>query len=249
MSKNIKLGGVVPSPKDKRDYKYGRKIKSRRLGLQLPTRYDIRPSLKPVRDQGSQAACSAFAAAAIKQYQEYEELGSKYYFSAQYIYDNRVNYPGEGMYGRDTFKILQKKGCCLEKHHRYGTKLGIVTSTNKKALPYRIKSYYRVETLDEVKDALFRYGAAWVALPVFNSSESFWKPRDDEGKEGGHAVAIVGYDDSKKNLILRNSWGSDWGDNGYTYFPYSDFNIIWEVWVAIDDETTVKPTPGCCLIS
>ncbi|NJE62228.1 peptidase C1 [Thermococcus sp. 21S7] len=43
---------------------------------------------------------------------------------------------------------------------------------------------------------------------------------------GGHAVTIVGYDDSKQTtdgngvLIIANSWGSDWGDHGYFYISY-----------------------------
>ena len=49
---------------------------------------------------------------------------------------------------------------------------------------------------------------------------------------GGHAVCAVGYDDSKVivnpsnqksskgALLIRNSWGSSWGDNGYGWLPY-----------------------------
>ena len=37
---------------------------------------------------------------------------------------------------------------------------------------------------------------------------------------GGHAVAVVGFDDKKKYFIVRNSWGTEWGDEGYFYMPY-----------------------------
>jgi C1A family cysteine protease len=37
---------------------------------------------------------------------------------------------------------------------------------------------------------------------------------------GGHAVVAVGYDDAKEMLIVRNSWGSSFGDKGYFYMPY-----------------------------
>jgi len=40
------------------------------------------------------------------------------------------------------------------------------------------------------------------------------------GPVGLHAVAAVGYDDSNRRIIVLNSWGSDWGDNGYFYMPY-----------------------------
>ena len=45
-------------------------------------------------------------------------------------------------------------------------------------------------------------------------------PLPNEPSIGGHAVVAVGYDDAKKRLIMRNSWGTGWGDRGYFYLPY-----------------------------
>ncbi len=43
-----------------------------------------------------------------------------------------------------------------------------------------------------------------------------------EGQPGaGHAIVLVGYDDNTQKWIIRNSWGSGWGDDGYGYFSYS----------------------------
>ncbi|HBN08566.1 MAG TPA: hypothetical protein DD435_07915 [Cyanobacteria bacterium UBA8530] len=47
-------------------------------------------------------------------------------------------------------------------------------------------------------------------------------PKPSEQVFGGHAVLAVGYDDAKKVLIVRNSWGSGWGDKGYFYMPYDN---------------------------
>jgi C1A family cysteine protease len=38
---------------------------------------------------------------------------------------------------------------------------------------------------------------------------------------GGHEILCFGYDDSKEMLHIRNSWGSDWGENGNFWLPYS----------------------------
>jgi C1A family cysteine protease len=46
-------------------------------------------------------------------------------------------------------------------------------------------------------------------------------PKKTEKMLGGHAVLAVGYDDTKKVFIVRNSWGSGWGDKGHFYMPYS----------------------------
>ena len=58
-------------------------------------------------------------------------------------------------------------------------------------------------------------------------------PRQDEPVRGGHAVMAVGYDDAiaiqgkatgapktKGAFLIRNSWGTDWGDAGYGWLPY-----------------------------
>ena len=38
---------------------------------------------------------------------------------------------------------------------------------------------------------------------------------------GGHAVVCVGYNEFSQKWIMRNSWGSSWGDKGYFYLPYN----------------------------
>ena len=45
-------------------------------------------------------------------------------------------------------------------------------------------------------------------------------PKPGEQFLGGHAICVVGYDDSKKCFICRNSWSSQWGIGGYFYMPY-----------------------------
>ena len=45
-------------------------------------------------------------------------------------------------------------------------------------------------------------------------------PGKKESVVGGHAVMAAGYDDKKKAFIVRNSWGSTWGQKGYFYMPY-----------------------------
>jgi C1A family cysteine protease len=37
---------------------------------------------------------------------------------------------------------------------------------------------------------------------------------------GGHAVMAVGYDDATQRFLIRNSWGSAWGLQGYFTMPY-----------------------------
>jgi C1A family cysteine protease len=68
-------------------------------------------------------------------------------------------------------------------------------------------------------------------------------PQQNEQNLGGHAVLIVGYDDNKVYddstgakgvFIVRNSWGTTWGDKGYFYLPQPyvlDPNLCSDFWV------------------
>jgi C1A family cysteine protease len=50
---------------------------------------------------------------------------------------------------------------------------------------------------------------------------------------GGHAVVGVGYDDSEQWFIVRNSWGTQWGMDGYFTLPYSyvtDSDLAADFW-------------------
>gem|GEM_PF-72691 len=48
-------------------------------------------------------------------------------------------------------------------------------------------------------------------------------PAQDEVRLGGHALLIVGYCNDKQYFIVRNSWGEEFGDQGYCYMPYEFF--------------------------
>jgi len=69
-------------------------------------------------------------------------------------------------------------------------------------------------------------------------------PCPDEQAEWGHAIMTVGYDDKKKikntksgavttgALLIRNSWGTGWGDKGYGWLPYDYVlnNLAMDFW-------------------
>ena len=45
-------------------------------------------------------------------------------------------------------------------------------------------------------------------------------PSPGESVLGGHCVVAVGYDDTQRTFIIRNSWGTGWGEQGYCHMPY-----------------------------
>jgi hypothetical protein len=77
-------------------------------------------------------------------------------------------------------------------------------------------------------------GPALIAVPVYNFGERLWQSGDGD-MLGGHAMSIVGWNED--GFIIRNSWGTDWGSNGYTIFPYIHWGMQWEIWTTVDAES------------
>ena len=58
-------------------------------------------------------------------------------------------------------------------------------------------------------------------------------PSGTDNQIGGHAVLLVGYDDSKQLFTVRNSWGPNVQDHGHFYMPYSyavDSDLASDFW-------------------
>lgn len=240
MEQIYKLNAEV-SPDDARDY-IAESIFPE--DLSLPDTYDPRNKMLPVRDQGNQGSCVAESCACAKETQEFKNIGFDDYFSPQFVYNNRINQEGEGMYPRDSMNILYKKGIVAEDDYPY-KKIekpeNISQDILEKAKNYKAKGYAYINTANVLKAAIYRNGACLITFPVYSQRPKFWKPsRVGEVSQGGHAVCVVGW--TKEGFIIRNSWGTSYGDKGYSIYPYSDWGSHGELWTLIDDESS-KPDP------
>lgn len=64
------------------------------------------------------------------------------------------------------------------------------------------------------------------------------KPGDKD--RGGHLVLVVGYDDTMQAWLIKNSWGTGWGDGGFGWIGYGEFDIDKYAKIGITD---VSPSP------
>lgn len=115
------------------------------------------------------------------------------------------------------------------------------------AQSYQTISYYRLDPPGTSKDALLKqiktnlagglpsmFGfTVYSSISQATTTGKIPYPTSGEKILGGHAVVAVGYDDAMKikntnskgiettgAVLIRNSWGTDWGSNGYGWLPY-----------------------------
>lgn len=119
-----------------------------------------------------------------------------------------------GMTFKDALKFLKKEGVTTSKGN------------------FKIEKYAMIRSALALKYAIYANGPCVGGLPVYNTDiDRFW----DKSKGqflGGHAIAIVGWNED--GFIIRNSWGSSYGDKGYAILPYKDISKFYEIWTIID---------------
>ena len=129
----------------------------------------------------------------------------------------------------------------------------------KAAEPYKGWTYAKINTIDEIKAVVYgsrnhRGQRCFVGLPVVDQINGWWLTTGGQ-PIGRHAMAIVGWDDDKQAVILRNSWGEPKGmfQNGtcYLYCKYDEilantrelYALIPPAKVEPKPDEPVKPTP------
>jgi len=204
----------------------------------LPAKVDLRKKCSPVVNQGELGSCTANAiASGLREYLLINKETKWVALSRLFLYWEERSLEGtvnedSGAEIRDGMKVLNQIGVCPEADWPYDISTFTNTPTEQMvadAAPYKVIEYHRITSLASLKAALAEGLPVVIGIDVYESFESDdvdntgivpMPNTDTEQLLGGHAVLVVGYDDDKSQLIVRNSWGYTWGDAGYFYLPY-----------------------------
>ena len=217
----------------------------------LPPKVDLRPNCPPVCDQGQLGSCTANAIAGALEYEQIKKKDVNYFLPSRlFVYYNERLMEGtvssdSGAMIRDGIKSVNKQGACKETTWPYVISKFKTKPTAKsytEALKYKSIEYSSLpQDMTSVKTCLFNGDIFVFGFTVYDSFESdqtartgiMTMPTQLEKVLGGHAVEGVGYDDTKKWIICKNSWGPLWGDKGYFYMPYDYFfsKLTSDFWV------------------
>jgi C1A family cysteine protease len=243
---------LKPSPEDLRDYKF--KAASFKSIIELPARVDLRDdTMPPIWDQGYLGSCTAHAIIALREYLfTNHAVKPGVSLSRLYLYYHSRDVQGwankdDGAYLRDAFKVIYHRGVSLDHHWPYNPdKVYDEPPDQADAVAYafRISEYRRILNIAEAKASIAEGYPVVIGMNLYSSFMSGHKgriPVPDTSKEsyvGAHAMLAVGY--TETHFIVRNSFGTDWGDGGYCYIPYSLFYwpYTFEMWTCKADPRT-----------
>ena len=216
----------------------------------LPSKYDLRDYgwVSPITDQETSGNCWAFAALASLESCILKASNETYDFSennlknliafySDYGWDMQTN---EGGYPiMSVGYLVSWLGPILESEDPFDD-YNVLSGVSNSVMHVQNIVYlprYSLTDNDLIKEGIMRYGAVYTGIDYeseyLNTRTSAYYYPSSYGA-GNHAVTIVGWDDdySRYNFrntppangawIVKNSWGPDWGDDGFFYVSYYD---------------------------
>ena len=218
----------------------------------IPENANLQRFAPPAGDQGHQGSCvawsSAYAARTILESSRSGQAGSQTAFSPSFLY-NQIGMDGcDGSYVQRAMEYMTKQGSIPYQQFPYTDQDCSRQPTQdqiRQASEFKMRGYNRLTQGDRndvidlraIKENLAQGAPVVIGMMVGESfmqnmmGKDVWQP--DAGDEsmrgmGGHAVCAVGYDDRKYggSFLIMNSWGPQWGVNGFAWIPYKYFSAF-----------------------
>lgn len=231
---------------------------------ELPSRFTLKKFCPTPGNQGMYATCAGWASAysgrtilnAIKN-NYINPLIDQNTFSPSYIYNQirRDSTCNNGVDLVEALEIMKKQGVLLLDDFGYECERDIQSHDKYRAIQNRILEYKEIfnrssdSKVINTKKSISEYRPVVIAIDIprsFEYCKEVWMPEKDEYKNGrnGHALVVISYDDTLYGgaFEIINSWGTEWGNHGYTWIKYTDFEYFtyngFELIDDIKDETS-----------
>ena len=244
------------------------------FGDNLPERVSLKKYVPIIRSQGDMGTCVGWSSTYYLASMEYAinmditnlyEVSSNV-FDPYYTYLSIVDESSyfdcqEGSYVWEACSHLMNNGVKRFAYNTYECGAEITDRVKENQSLLNFTDYYRVydeddsfeENITAVQSALADNHPVVIGMGLPNSfrsigSDGLLRTEEGEGTIGGHAMTIIGYDDNKFGgcFTLVNSWGADWGDNGYLYVKYEDYNKYnWSAFYLETELRDLKEGEGC----
>jgi C1A family cysteine protease len=212
-----------------------------------PVHTDLKSKIKQPYDQGDIGSCTANAISMALLMLEHGTPLEGFSPSRLYLYvkerlaelQSGTQLSDSGADAADGLSILMKSGVCSEAVWPYDTaKVDTIPphQCDLDAAKHKIAAIGTVAKpnvtgtalVDAIAHSILSGIPVLIGITVYDSFESETvaqtgnvpMPSDDDQEVGGHEVLIVGYDDAAKQFLLINSWGANWGLQGYFHMPY-----------------------------
>jgi C1A family cysteine protease/TolA-binding protein len=206
-------------------------------------------SLAPIRNQGSCGSCWAFAAVSTIETSNALINGGQSDLAEQHAlscsgggscyggwYTTVYDWLGSGKDGLQTEQSVPYQG-------------RDDSCSNGGTTPYEIETWGWVDpvdimpSVDDIKAAMCKYGAITAAVAATPTFIAYGGGVFDERSSSqiNHAVTLVGWDDSKGAWLLRNSWGSNWGEDGYMWIEYGSNSVgSYAAWTMVEEDANAS---------
>lgn len=200
----------------------------------LPSSVDNTLCFPTPGNQGSQGSCVAWAVGyALKSGAEIVKRGwsrtsTAHHFSPAYLYNQRLSGCDTGMTISSALRKVVNQGVCSLNYFPYDASDYTTEPTDLQeaaANMYAGGEWYGVIDVYSMKECIANNNGVVIGIKVYPDFKSLSETNqiydDTSGtSSGAHAICLIGYDDSKNAFKFINSWGTNWGIDGYGWISY-----------------------------
>lgn len=224
--------------------------KSEEKALEGWTKKSLKDYCPRIQNQGKVASCVGWAAgysafsiqqAILNDWKGQTDNITTNAFSAMFIFNQiKITHCGNGSFIDSAMTLLQGTGDLYTNEFdddKSDCKRQPTRSEFERAATHKIMDF---KTLFEPRDpkrikinktklSLIQNRPVIIGMKLPSSFQKLrkgaktWFPRPNEPASMGHAMTVIGFDDSKSAFEIMNSWSKDWGNKGFIWVKYEHF--------------------------